>query len=123
MKDKRRFPRYDVSEYPEIKASTASGPMGERLMTISAGGAGFWAPSEDFNFKLGQKVAVTFQIEGVDRADIELRGEVLYIAPHPFESQIGRLYGIKFEAEAQGMVRERIDQLHLLYEEGRIKMA
>jgi len=123
MRDKRKHPRYDVSDFPEFKAKTEKGPIGERLMTISIGGAGFWAPAEDFNFKIGQRVSIHVQIDGLSEEQVTLRGEVLYILPHPLEAQIGRFYGIRFSEEAHALVKNSLEQLHHLYEAGKVKMA
>lgn len=122
MKERRQFVRYDVSSYPELKAGTMDGPIGEKLMTISIGGAGFWAPAEDFQMKLGERVKIRVQLESVE-PQVELMGEILYILPHPLESQIGRFYGIQFDAAEQEKVSEAIDQLHVLYQSGKIKEA
>lgn len=122
MKERRQFVRYDVSKYPELKAATIDGPIGERLMTISIGGAGFWAPSEDFKMRLGERVKVIVSLDGIQEP-ITVKGEILYILPHPLESQIGRFYGIRFDEVEQEKVSEAIEQIHSLYEMGKIKEA
>lgn len=94
-------------------------------MTVSIGGCGFWAPVDDFKYKLGERVEVQFQVDGIQDEALKLRGEVLYILPHPYEAQIGRFYGVKFSEESQDLVKDSIGQLELIYQEGKkkIKMA
>lgn len=123
MKEKRIHARYDVSQFPEMRASTLNGPIGERLMTISVGGCGFWAPAEDFNLTLGTRISLTIEIVMDHPKQLELKGELLYILPHPLDSQIGRFYGVRFREEDQAQVEEAIEQLEALYQEGRIQMA
>lgn len=123
MKENRKHTRYDVSEYPEFSAHMVNGPIGERLMTVSVGGVGFWAPVEDFNLKIGQRTTIQFHVKGVSGQSQEVRGEVLYIIPHPLESQIGRFYGVRFEEESRAFVEQTVAQLEELRIEGRIKMA
>lgn len=123
MRERRQFARYDVSRYPQIRAGTLNAPIGERLMTISIGGCGFWAPAEDCKFAAGEKVRVHLQCEGLHDDVIEVKGEVLYVLPHPFEAQIGRFYGIRFQEEVQELIAEMIDRLESEYQAGKIQMA
>ncbi len=121
MRERRKFARYDVSRYPQLNGGTFNGPIGERLMTMSIGGCGFWSPSESCNFTVGEKVRIRLHCEGLD--PIEVRGEVLYILPHPFESQIGRFYGIRFAEEFVDEIAAMMDQLEVEYRAGKIQMA
>lgn len=123
MKEKRRFVRYDVSHFPALKAGIKNGPIGERLMTISEGGCGFWAPSEDFNLRLGEKVHIHLYMGEFSHETRILQGEVLYILPHPMESQIGRLYGIRFREEEIGQIHDLITYLEDQLQQGKIKAS
>lgn len=122
-KQRRRHPRYDVSGFPHIRAATKQGPIGERLMTISRGGCAFWAPLEDFQLQVGQSVSMRLAV-GEKAEFVEVRGELLYVQPYPMESQIGRLYGIRFEeASSMPLLEAAIDRLDELFSKGKIKSA
>lgn len=123
MRDRRKFARYDVTSYPQLKAGTTNGPLGEKLMTISIGGCGFWAPAEDTRWRIGERVNVKMFCEGISSEPFEVVGEVLYVQPHPWEAQIGRFYGIKFDEKYQELMAQILDQLDHLYAAGKIKMA
>jgi c-di-GMP-binding flagellar brake protein YcgR len=123
MQQRRRHPRYDVSEVPQVKAATKQGPIGERLMTISRGGCAFWAPVEDFQMSVGQMVHIRLSV-GDSSPMVEVRGELLYIQPYPMESQIGRFYGVRFEESQSGPAWvEAMSRLDELFSQGKIKSA
>jgi len=113
--EKRLHPRYESTDVPELKLYTVNGPIGEKLMTLSIGGCGFWAPMGDFRFEMGDRVRLTGQVEGCGDPLPEIRGEILYVHPHPIEGQIGRFYGIRFIAE-QKNIGEFQNSLQLLLE-------
>ena len=123
MRERRKFSRYDVSRYPRLKGGTFNGPIGERLMTMSIGGCGFWSPADACNFAVGEKVKIALHCEGANFSPIEVRGEVLYILPHPYESQIGRFYGIRFLEEYQDLAAELMEELDNEFLAGKISMA
>jgi hypothetical protein len=123
MRERRKFYRYDVSGYPRLKAGTFNGPIGERLMTVSIGGCGFWSPADACNFVVGERVKIALHCEGFSSSPLEVRGEVLYILPHPFEAEIGRFYGIRFFEEYQKVAADLMDELDNEFRAGKISMA
>ncbi|TVQ78409.1 MAG: PilZ domain-containing protein [Bradymonadales bacterium] len=100
MEPRRKYPRYEAKELPELQLRTLAGPIGEKLLNVSRGGCGFWAPFEDFQLRVGQGLRLQLKLDSKG-SEFEIRGELLYVHPCPMESQIGRLYGIRFEAESK----------------------
>lgn len=123
MKENRRHQRFDVSGFPELKAGTKNGPIGERLLTISQGGCGFWAPHEDFRLRIGEKVEIHLYMGELSPDTRVVRGEILYILPHPIDSHIGRSYGVRFREEDLSLVSEIMLYLDGHLDGGRIKIS
>jgi hypothetical protein len=123
MREKRRFPRYDVSSLSQFSAKTAQGSIGEILVNLSEGGCGFWAPAEDFRSTQGQQVKLEMRVEGVSKESLNLEGSVAYVIPYPYEGQLGFMYGIKFSEESCSRVQGLVEYLKDLFDGGKIQIA
>ncbi|MGA0164025.1 MAG: PilZ domain-containing protein [Bdellovibrionota bacterium] len=123
MREKRRFPRYDVSNLSQFSAKTKQGPIGETLVNVSEGGCGFWAPAEDFRSSQGQQVEIELNAKGVIPEPLLLHGAVAYVIPYPYEGQLGFMYGIKFYDESCQKVLGLIEYLKELHNDGKARMA
>ncbi len=123
MRERRKFARYDVSRYPQLKGGTHNAPIGERMMTMSIGGCGFWAPADTCHLTVGEKVKLFLHCEGYKSDPVEMPAEVLYILPQPFESQVGKFYGLRFLDEYQEEIVRMMEQLDLEFQAGRLGMA
>lgn len=123
MRERRQWPRYDISDNKHLEGKTENGPLGEQLMTLSQAGCGFWAPLEDCHLKPGERVEVNIWGKQFKKPNIALQGEVLYVVPYPLDSQIGKFYGVRFYEQEVADLKELIDQLATSYQRGKISMA
>jgi len=123
MRERRQFARYDVSRYSSLKGGTHNAPIGERMMTMSIGGCGFWAPGDNCNLSVGEKANLYLHCDGDRRAPTQMQAEVLYILPQAFEGQAGKFYGLRFLSEHQDEVIRLMERLDLEFQAGRLTMA
>ncbi len=107
--DRRRHTRYDVSELWKLKSSLTPAPSACHLMTMSAGGCGFWSPDVQGDFGTTVKVTCHFTYEGM--STVEVKGDLLYRYPHPVNGQLGQFLGVKFDEASIELIRPVIEAI------------
>jgi len=123
MRERRKFARYDVSNYSRLKGGTQNAPIGERLMTMSVGGCGFWIPVDECNRSVGETVTLYLVFEGIQPDPVQFKAEILYVFPQPFAAQLGKFYGVKFQDEDQEEIIRIMELLDSEFQAGRLAMA
>jgi hypothetical protein len=96
--ERRKYPRFPVSEHSALSGGTEGGPHGETLLSISWGGCAFASPAVDLRIAVGQTVRCHFRLEGREEL-VFAEGKVVYVLSFPLRDQIGRCYGVQFSPE------------------------
>ncbi|MBN8554839.1 MAG: hypothetical protein J0L93_05285 [Deltaproteobacteria bacterium] len=126
MIEKRKFNRYNVSNFQDFHASLDGESEMIRVVSIGKGGCGFL----DYNLseeeaagaalKPSQKVRCTFYLfDGT----ITVAGTLKYIKPLQVADVFVRHYGIEFEESHQELVAPFIEKLSALAAKGKILPA
>jgi hypothetical protein len=121
MRERRTYPRYDVSTHPDLVGRTNKSPVGEKLMTLSLSGCGFSSLLDDFRFKVGDIVEV--ELKWINDEWVKVQGAILYSNPFPYDGQIGRYYGVRFLGEYENIVRPMVDILEAQHIDGKVSKA
>lgn len=121
MRDRRVHSRYDVSTTVDLNGKTNKNPSGERLMTFSIAGCGFWSLVDEFRMKIGDVLECEFRLDNGEK--IHVHGAVLYTNPYPLNGVIGRYYGIRFLGDYESKIRPILQEIEARHMNGKISLA
>ena len=121
--ERRKFPRYDISPIPSVKAILHEGKVVTRLGTIGMGGCGFWAETKDETLEMGQDVSCSISFDGILPKSILVEGKIQYCKTDTFEEKMQFYYGIEFMGDFQEKLAPIIRHLERLEKLGRVLIA
>ena len=96
MLEKRKFPRYDVENYPQLQGTFASHRNHDRLHTIGLGGCGFYGLSTEPVLELKTELKCVFEWKEVLSSAIEVNGILVYAPRVEVKGKNLFYYGIEF---------------------------
>ena len=121
--EKRRWPRYDISPIPSVKATVPVAQVPKKLGTFGMGGCGFWSEGLDPALTVGQDIACTISFEGILPKSIDVIGRLQYVKELPYEGKTHHYYGLEFKPGYEDMLSPIIRYLEKLEKLGRILVS
>jgi hypothetical protein len=119
---KRRYPRYQVDNYPELAAKITEYPEIERLRQIGQGGCSFIGASALAQSRPGKIVNCRFKLVSIP-SGIFVPGKLVHCTPMEEEGQNVYIFGIEFLSSHQRLVEPIIQKLEILAKAGKISVV
>lgn len=123
MKERRRFPRYDVAKMENLRGELAKGRARTRLVLFGAGGCGFFSSPSEEKIADGTEVDCTFYCAEVLREPIILKARIAYSQLVTINKVKEIYYGLEFNAEQSSRIQPIIKFLDQQASAGKIKVS
>ena len=123
MRERRRFPRYDVATLTTLTGELGTNRNKTKFVIMGAGGCGFFScPSEEM-LKDKSDVTCTFSCASVLSAPISVKGTIAYSQMVTFDKTKHIYYGVEFYPDQADQVAPIIKFLEGLASAGKIKVS
>ncbi len=120
----RRYPRYKVAGWENLLAEIDRNRTGERIITLSHGGCGFYGFDARWPLRPNQRVFTTLRVIGNDhRPPLVLQGNLIYTRPIELKNSIVYFHGVEFLPTERLKLRGIIETLEKLHQEKKIQIS
>jgi hypothetical protein len=123
MRERRRFPRYDVANLTTLTGQLQQDRKESNLVIMGAGGCGFFSSPTEEMLKDKSEVHCTFSCPPVLPAPVMVKGTVAYSQLVTMEKTKQVYYGIEFFPDEAARVAPLIKYLEDLAATGHIKVS
>lgn len=121
--ERRKNPRFKVANLESLKGVIDRQSERERLVTLGAGGCGFYGAQPTGKLQADRRVFSTFQMEGVTATPIEVQGTIRYIQEIKIDSKPVWYYGVEFLPSQTALISPIIKELEKLCEAKKVELA